>query len=52
MCHILTNTYEELENAVQDFAKVHGYAVAVARSNRDRKGSFKNSGWTGLGWGG
>jgi FAR1 DNA-binding domain./MULE transposase domain. len=34
-------TYEELETAVQFFAKEHGYAIAIGRSHRDRKGEIR-----------
>ena len=32
------DTYEELEAAVQEFAKGHGYAIVIGRSHRDWKG--------------
>jgi MULE transposase domain/FAR1 DNA-binding domain len=34
------DTYEKLQSAVQSFAKQHGYAVVIGRSNRDRKGNI------------
>src|SRR3954447_10747566 len=34
-------TYEELETAVQSFAKCHGYAIAIGRSHSDRKGEIR-----------
>ncbi len=34
-------TYEELETAVQSFAKCHRYVVAVGRSHSDRKGEIR-----------
>ena len=35
------DSYENLEAAVQEFAKAHGYAVVVGRSHRNRKGEMK-----------
>jgi hypothetical protein len=34
-------TYEELEAAIQSFAKQHGYAIAIERSHRDQKGQIR-----------
>jgi len=34
-------TYEQLKTVVQSFAKQHGYAIAIGRSHRDRKGEIR-----------